>query len=43
MQQIQSGVMPNIEQMPAMQQILMMDDQDDDEDDYDYDLIDDKI
>ena len=35
--------MPSIEQMPAMQQILMMDDQEEDEDDYDYDLIDDKV
>jgi len=35
--------MPSIEQMPAMQQILMMDDQEEEEDDYDYDLIDDKV
>jgi hypothetical protein len=34
--------MPSIEQMPAMQQILMMDEEEEDGDD-DYDLIDDKL
>jgi hypothetical protein len=42
MQQIQQGVMPSIEQMPAMQQILMMDEEDEEDGD-DYDLMDDKL
>jgi len=42
MQQIQQAVMPSIEQMPAMQQILMMDEEDEEDGD-DYDLMDDKL